>query len=233
MADVFRISAFRADSARGGDRALGGNLMRRRLARSRAAVAGDVCSASSCAAGAAHRLDERLHRPGAADAGRSRADSGPQPILADAWVDGDASRYPRLSGGAEDVLVLKPDVVVTSAFDKRSTRELLKANGLQPRRTRRCRATLTRSRTSFANSATSPAIPIARRVKSRGSTRRLPRARQAVADKALSRAAAVAARLGGGQRQFCRLAAGRNRAVQHGRRTRLSISAVSPRWRRS
>jgi iron complex transport system substrate-binding protein len=52
-------------------------------------------------------------------------------FVRDAWVTGDVSRYPRLSGGAEDVLVLKPDVVVTSAFDKRSTRELLKANGLR------------------------------------------------------------------------------------------------------
>jgi iron complex transport system substrate-binding protein len=48
----------------------------------------------------------------------------------DAWVGGDARRYPTLSGGAEDVLALKPDVVVASLFDKRSTRELLKANGL-------------------------------------------------------------------------------------------------------
>jgi iron complex transport system substrate-binding protein len=39
-------------------------------------------------------------------------------------------RYPTLSGGAEDVLVLKPDVVAASLFDKRSTRELLKAHGL-------------------------------------------------------------------------------------------------------
>ncbi len=42
----------------------------------------------------------------------------------------DARRYPTLSGGAEDVLVLKPDIVVASLFDKRSTRELLRANGL-------------------------------------------------------------------------------------------------------
>jgi iron complex transport system substrate-binding protein len=41
----------------------------------------------------------------------------------------DARRYPILSGGAEDILVLKPDVVVASLFDKRSTRELLKAQG--------------------------------------------------------------------------------------------------------
>ncbi|WP_291864396.1 ABC transporter substrate-binding protein [Bradyrhizobium sp.] len=49
----------------------------------------------------------------------------------DAWVAGDVRRYPTLSGGAEDVLVLKPDVVVASLYDKRSTRELLKANGLR------------------------------------------------------------------------------------------------------
>ena len=42
----------------------------------------------------------------------------------------DSRRYPVLSGGAEDLLVLKPDVVVASLFDKRSTRELLKEQGL-------------------------------------------------------------------------------------------------------
>jgi len=45
-----------------------------------------------------------------------------------ARMDKDAPRFPKLSGGAEDLLVLKPDVVVASLFDKRSTRELLKAN---------------------------------------------------------------------------------------------------------
>ena len=39
-------------------------------------------------------------------------------------------RVTELSGGAEDVLEAKPDIVVASLFDKRSTRELLKANGL-------------------------------------------------------------------------------------------------------
>jgi iron complex transport system substrate-binding protein len=50
----------------------------------------------------------------------------------DAWQSfaaTDARRYPSLSGGAEDMLVLKPDVVVASLFDKRSTRELLKEKG--------------------------------------------------------------------------------------------------------
>src|ERR1700681_1435778 len=46
------------------------------------------------------------------------------------WAADKARRYPVLSGGAEDVLVLKPDIVVAGLFDKRSTRELLKAEGL-------------------------------------------------------------------------------------------------------
>ena len=41
----------------------------------------------------------------------------------------DARRFPILSGGAEDILVLAPDIVVASLFDKRSTRELLKEKG--------------------------------------------------------------------------------------------------------
>ena len=51
----------------------------------------------------------------------------------DGWQSkaGDISRYPVLSGGAEDVLLIRPDLVVASAFDKRSTRELLKAKGLR------------------------------------------------------------------------------------------------------
>jgi iron complex transport system substrate-binding protein len=46
------------------------------------------------------------------------------------WVGEGARHYPILSGGAEDILVLKPDVVTASQFDKRSTREILKANGV-------------------------------------------------------------------------------------------------------
>jgi iron complex transport system substrate-binding protein len=45
------------------------------------------------------------------------------------WAAEDARRYPLLSGGAEDILVLRPDIVVASAFDKRATRELLKQKG--------------------------------------------------------------------------------------------------------
>lgn len=51
----------------------------------------------------------------------------------DGWQSksGDLSRYPVLSGGAEDILLIRPDIVVASAFDKRSTRELLKSKGLR------------------------------------------------------------------------------------------------------
>lgn len=51
----------------------------------------------------------------------------------DGWQSkaGDLSRYPVLSGGAEDILLIKPDLVVASAFDKRATRELLKAKGFR------------------------------------------------------------------------------------------------------
>lgn len=46
------------------------------------------------------------------------------------WAADKARNYPLLSGGAEDVLLLRPDLVVVSLFDKRATRDLLKANGL-------------------------------------------------------------------------------------------------------
>jgi iron complex transport system substrate-binding protein len=42
----------------------------------------------------------------------------------------DARQFRILSGGAEDLLLLHPDVVVASLYDKRSTRELLKEKGL-------------------------------------------------------------------------------------------------------
>jgi iron complex transport system substrate-binding protein len=47
------------------------------------------------------------------------------------WAADGISRYPVLSGGAEAVLVSRPDIVVASLFDKRSTRELLKNHGLR------------------------------------------------------------------------------------------------------
>jgi len=46
------------------------------------------------------------------------------------WAAEKAQNYSLLSRGAEDVLLLKPDLVVVSLFDKRATRDLLKAKGL-------------------------------------------------------------------------------------------------------
>lgn len=42
-----------------------------------------------------------------------------------------AGRYRRLSGEAEDVLVLRPDIVVAGRFTRRATRELLTAKGFR------------------------------------------------------------------------------------------------------
>jgi iron complex transport system substrate-binding protein len=47
------------------------------------------------------------------------------------WDPVKAAQFPKLSGEAEDVLVLKPDVVVAGRFTKRATRELLKEKGLR------------------------------------------------------------------------------------------------------
>lgn len=47
------------------------------------------------------------------------------------WDPAKAAQFPRLSGEAEDVLVLKPDIVVAGRYTKRATRELLKDKGLR------------------------------------------------------------------------------------------------------
>jgi iron complex transport system substrate-binding protein len=47
------------------------------------------------------------------------------------WNAEKAAAYPRLSGEAEDVLMLQPDAVVAGKFTKRATRELLKDNGVR------------------------------------------------------------------------------------------------------
>jgi iron complex transport system substrate-binding protein len=113
---------------------MGGNLMRRRLACLLAGVALAISPGASLAAGlprvasmnvCSDQLLLTLADP-TQILGLSRfARDGWQ-----SWAAGDARRYPTLSGGAEDVLVLRPDIVVASLFDKRSTRELLKAKGL-------------------------------------------------------------------------------------------------------
>jgi len=46
------------------------------------------------------------------------------------WAADAAGRYPQLSGGAEEVLMLAPDLVVSGRYTKRSTREILKTQGI-------------------------------------------------------------------------------------------------------
>jgi iron complex transport system substrate-binding protein len=113
---------------------MGGNLMRRRLASLAASIAlAPLCLVLPASAAPLPRIvsmnvctDQVL---------LTLAD--PEQILGlsryarDAWVSGDVRRYPTLSGGAEDVLVLKPDVVVAGRYTKRATRELLKQKGLR------------------------------------------------------------------------------------------------------
>jgi iron complex transport system substrate-binding protein len=46
------------------------------------------------------------------------------------WAAEKAGRYRRLSGDAEDVLTLRPDIVVAGRFSRFATRELLKQKGI-------------------------------------------------------------------------------------------------------
>ena len=48
----------------------------------------------------------------------------------DGWTAQNGQAHRILSGGAEDLLALHPDIVVASQFDKRSTRELLREHGM-------------------------------------------------------------------------------------------------------
>lgn len=47
------------------------------------------------------------------------------------WMAERARNFHRLSGEAEDVLVLRPDVVVAAPFTRRATREMLKRQGVR------------------------------------------------------------------------------------------------------
>jgi len=47
------------------------------------------------------------------------------------WAAKEAAKFPKLSGEAEDILVLKPDFVVAGRFTRRATRELLKDKGVR------------------------------------------------------------------------------------------------------
>jgi iron complex transport system substrate-binding protein len=47
------------------------------------------------------------------------------------WAAGEARRFPILSGTAEEVLALKPDLVLAGRFTKRATREMLRRQGFR------------------------------------------------------------------------------------------------------
>lgn len=47
------------------------------------------------------------------------------------WMAQKAAAYPLLTGSAEDVLVLQPDLVLAGTYTKRATRELLRRQGLR------------------------------------------------------------------------------------------------------
>ncbi|MFD2184006.1 ABC transporter substrate-binding protein [Rhodoplanes azumiensis] len=47
------------------------------------------------------------------------------------WAAAEAVRFPVMSGGAEDAMMLKPDLVVAGRFERRATRELLARRGLR------------------------------------------------------------------------------------------------------
>ncbi|MBK5960251.1 iron ABC transporter [Rhodoplanes elegans] len=46
------------------------------------------------------------------------------------WAAAEAARFPVMSGGAEDAMMLRPDLVVAGRFERRATRELLARRGL-------------------------------------------------------------------------------------------------------
>ena len=134
----------------------------------------------------------------------------------DAWQSfaaDQARRFPILSGGAEDVLEAKPDIVVASLFDKRSTRELLKANGLNlveftvPRTLDEVKQQI-RDMGEVVQHPDRAAAAIARL-----DARDRPRA-PGCDRSPLPRAAAVAPRLGVGQRVARQFAADGNRPAQ-------------------
>jgi ABC-type hemin transport system substrate-binding protein len=134
------------------------------------------------------------------------------------WAADDARRYRILSGGAEDILVLRPDIVVASLFDKRSTRELLKQKGRH-----------------LAEFSVPRSLDEAKeQIRQMGdighpdrATAEIARLDDAIARgryrQALSGAAAVPARLGVRQRQPGQFTSDRDRVIQCGWRSRRRL----------
>ena len=126
------VGLSRGIPARDRDRAVGGYLMRRLKLPVAVLALAFLCGGASAAT-----LPRLVSMNVCTDQLLLRL-ADPEQILGlsrfsrDGWQSqADLSRYPVLSGGAEDVLLIRPDIVVASAFDKRATRELLKAKGLR------------------------------------------------------------------------------------------------------
>ena len=143
-----------------------------------------------------------------------------------------AAQFPKLSGEAEDVLVLKPDVVVAGRFTKRATRELLKEKGL-----RVVEFDAARSLDDVKKQIRQMGDLVQHPDRAAAEIKRLDaaiaHAREVVSRKPLSRAGAVAARLGFRRRQPDEFAAGDRRASAMPRPISATSSADLPRLKPS
>ncbi|MGN8550831.1 ABC transporter substrate-binding protein [Bradyrhizobium sp. 13971] len=141
------------------------------------------------------------------------------------WAAEKARNFPRLSGEAEDVLLLKPDLVVVSLFDKRATRDLLKANGLHL-----VEFTVPRTLDEVKDQIRAMGDVVQHPDRAEAEIARLDaataRARAAASAHHYRRAAAGATRLCAWRRQPGQLAAGGNRPRQRRRRTRLQRGRI-------
>ena len=177
---------------------------------------------------AAPGVDECLHRPIAADAGRPRTNPGIEPVFAGRLAISGAATSAAIRCCPEEprtCCCIRPDIVVASAFDKRSTRELLKAKGLHlaelavPR-------TLDEARQQIREAGDITGHPDRAAAEIARLDAALARARRAVSERhyrvlPLSRRGWVA-----GSDSFVGSLLGRNRAAQRGRRSRFRLRRI-------
>ena len=197
---------------------------------------------SACVAGqrrigrqsAAPGVDECLHRPIAADAGRPRTDSGIEPVCAGRLAIEGRRHQPlsgvvrRRRGCAAHPARHRRRQRVRQAFDAGT----VEGQGTSSRRTRRAanpRRSAAADPRGRRHHRSSGSRGCGNRAARCGAGARPPRG----LGTALSRAAVVAARLGGGQRQLCRFAARPKPGCAARPAISASPSADLPRWRRS